>query len=74
MFAFTPCNIVALATDAPGAAHGSSTNALSSALCRRRMTTLSVTILATQLLDGHDHGHQALAIQGAAAGRLRVSG
>ena len=55
MFAFTPCDIATLATDAPGAAHCSSTNVFNSALCRRRKTTLSAAIVSTYLLDGHDH-------------------
>jgi hypothetical protein len=51
MFAFTPCDIATLATDAPGAAHCSSTNAFNSALCRRRNTTLSAAIVSTYLMD-----------------------
>ena len=47
IFAFTPCDIATLATDAPGAAHCSSTNAFNSALCRRRKTTLSAVIVST---------------------------
>jgi hypothetical protein len=47
MFAFTPCDIATLATDAPGAAHCSSTSVFNSALCRRRKTTLSDAIVST---------------------------
>ena len=54
MFAFNPCDIATFATDARGAAHCSSTNALNSALCRLRETTLSSAIVSTYLLDGHD--------------------
>ncbi len=70
MFAFTPCDIATLATDAPGAAHCSSTNAFNFALCRQRKTTLSAAIVSTYLLDGNDHWRHALTIQGAAARRL----
>ncbi len=62
MFAFTPCDIATLATEAPGAAHCSSTNVFNSALCRRRKTTLSAAIVSTYLLDGHDHWRHASAI------------
>jgi hypothetical protein len=50
MFAFTPCDIATFATDAPGAAHCSNTNALNCALCRRRSTTLSAAIVSTYSL------------------------
>ena len=49
MFAFTPCDIVTLATDTPDTAHCCSTNAFNSALCRRRKTTLSAAIVSTHL-------------------------
>jgi len=54
MFAFKPCDIATFATDAPGAAHCSSTNDFNCALCRRRKTTLSAAIVSTYFLDGHD--------------------
>jgi hypothetical protein len=54
MFAFNPCDIATFATDARGAAHCSSTNALNSALCRLRKTTLSSAIVSTYFFDGHD--------------------
>ena len=70
MFAFKPCDIATFATDSPGAAHCSSTNAFNSALCRRRKTTFSAAIVATCQLEGHAHLRHAPAIQGAAARRL----
>ena len=48
-FAFTPCDIATLATDAPGAAHCCSTNVFNSAMCRRRKTPLSAVIVSTYL-------------------------
>jgi len=69
MFAFIPCNIATFATDARGAPYSSSTNALSSAQCRRRRTTLS-DIASTYFLDGHDGWLKRLDIKGGMAGRL----
>jgi len=49
-FAFNPCDIAAFATDAPGAAHLSSTDAYNCALCGRHKATLCSAILSTYFL------------------------
>jgi len=49
-FAFNPCDIATLATDAPGAAHCSSTDAYNCALCGRHKATLCSAILSTYFL------------------------
>jgi hypothetical protein len=70
--ALIPCAIATLATDAPGRLHSARICAFSSAPYRRRLRLLSVSIVSSYSLTGHDRYRGSASIQDGFAGRLQI--